>query len=211
MRRNSENGNILILILVAVILFGALSYTVANMLRSGNAELIGEQQASIYADELMSTARQYRQAIQSMRISNGCDETDISFEVAALTGYTNGTNTDCQVFHADGGGLTYVAPPSNVTTQDWVFIGSNIVDGVGTAAPDLIAFLPNINLVVCNTINDKLRVSAVGNDNTIDFTKFTGTFASTQTINFAAGLPAGCLNYVNAGDNYFFYQVLITR
>ncbi|MEM7651241.1 MAG: hypothetical protein AAF204_04075 [Pseudomonadota bacterium] len=211
MSRVSETGNVLFLILVAVILFGALSFTVGQMLRSGNADIIGDQQASILADETLATARQYRQAIQAMRISNACDDTEISFETSALTGYTNGSNTDCQIFNADGGGLTYIASPSDITTMDWVFTGSNIVDDVGTVAPDLVAILPNINLKVCNQINEKTNTPAVGTDATVSFTRFTGTYASTQTLDFAAGLPNGCLNYVNAGDNYFFYQVLIAR
>ena len=53
MKRFSETGNVLFLILIAVILFGALSFTVAQMMRGGNAEYIGEQQLSLYADEVL--------------------------------------------------------------------------------------------------------------------------------------------------------------
>lgn len=210
--RQHERGSVLIMIFIGVALFGALSFTVAQIMRSGNPEMMAEQQASILADEIMNTGRQYRAAIQDMRISNGCADEDISFEAAALAGYVNGTNTDCQVFHSDGGGLIYAAPISDFGDgSDWIFTGSNIVDGVGSTAPDLIAVMPNIKLVVCNQINDKLSGPSVGTDADIDFTEFTGTYASTQTLDFAAGNLSGCLNHVNSGDNYFYYQVLIAR
>ena len=216
MKRSSktsyESGNVLFLILIGVALFGALSFTVANIMRSGNPEAIGEQRASILADEILNTGRQYRAAVQGMKISEGCDDDEISFETAALTGYTNGANTDCQVFHTDGGGMIYTAPSAEYGDgSDWVFTGSNIADDVGTVAPDLIAILPNIDFVVCNSINDKLNGPSVGTDADVDFTKFTGTYASTQTLDFAAGNLAGCLNYVNSGDNYFYYQILVVR
>lgn len=212
--RKKEAGNVLFLILVGVMLFGALSFTVAQMLRTGDAEGVGERKASVLADEILAVAHQYRQAVQALRISNGCEDEDISFENSTIGGYTHTpvASDDCKLFHTDGGGLSYIAPSTEYGDgSDWVFNGANIVDNIGTTAPDLIAILPNINLTVCNSINDKMGITALGNDATIDFSKFTDTYTSTQTIDFASGFAAGCLDYVNSGDNYFFYQVLIAR
>jgi type II secretory pathway pseudopilin PulG len=213
-KRTPETGSVIFMILIAVILFAALSYVVAQMLRSGDANVIGEQQASIFADEILSSARQYRQGVQSLRISNGCADTDISFEAAALTGYAHSpaASDECKLFHADGGGAAYNAPSLSYSDgSDWIFNGGNDVSGVGTSAPDLVVILPNINLSVCNSINEKMGISDTGNDTTVDFSKFTGAYTSTQVINFAAGVAAGCLNYVSSGDNYFFYQTLVAR
>lgn len=47
--RKGERGNVLIYILIAIALFAALSYTVGNMMRGGNADMIDEENASLYA------------------------------------------------------------------------------------------------------------------------------------------------------------------
>ena len=180
MRRNSENGNILILILVAVILFGALSYTVASMLRSGNAELIGEQQASILADDILNYARQVRQAVQAIRISNGCEDEDISFENSTVSGYEHTPVADdaCKVFHTDGGGLSYLEPNADFLDPsfsaeprygEWYIPTTGCVIGVGTGQSaangdcsnaasevELTLFLPYIKRVICDSINEKV-------------------------------------------------------
>ena len=238
MNRNTENGNVLILILVAVILFGALSFTVGQMLRSGNAEAIGEQQASIYADEILGYAQQMRQAVQGMRISSGCDETEISFENAVVAGYTNGANTDCQVFHSDGGGMTYITPSSDFGTgTEWVFSGRPQVHGVGTTdtlltcatCADLVVSLYNVLDIICTRINEKMGISGIPQDSgDLNIEQFTGSYSGSDSIsgcptNAAASCPSGtfesselwskpvgCFEEGATGNNVF-YQVLLTR
>ncbi len=209
--RQAERGSALFYILIGIVLFAALSYSVSSMMSGGSAESIGQEQAKLFGGEVLDYGRALRGAIQDMKISNGCGETEISFETGGLTGYTNGTNTSCQVYHNNGGDMNYIKPATEITASDWIFVGSNIVAGVGTAAPDLIAILPNIKKSICDDINLSSGLASAGSDTTIDFTKFAGSYASTQTLNDADGKMAGCLNYANSGDNYFFYQVLIPR
>lgn len=212
MKIKSQSGSVLVYILIAVALFGALSFVVAQMMRSGSGDQIGEQKASLLADEIMAYGQVLRRSIQPLRISNGCEESDISFEMPLLTGYANGSNVKCQLFNNAGGGATYVKPSLEYGDgSDWVFTGSNVASGVGSAEPDLVAILPNISLQVCKSINSKLKIGTLANDGAIDFTKFQGNFASTQTIDPANGLLTGCHNYNASGDHYFYYQVLISR
>jgi hypothetical protein len=209
MNQKTQHGSVLIYILIAVALFGTLSFVVAQMIRGGGTEISSEK-SNLIADEIMSYGQSLRRGIQPMRISNGCEETDISFEATGLTGYTNGANVKCQLFSAVGGGAVYIKPTSAYgTATDWIFTGANIADDVGTAAPDLVAILPDIALGACNAINDKLGIASVGTDTAVDFTKFVGTYATSQTIDFAAGKAAGCLKYT--ATQYMFYQVLIGR
>ncbi len=190
------------MILIAVGLFATLSYTVAQMMRSGNAEIIGDQQAGILADEILTSARQYRQAIQTVRIANGCEAEDISFENTVVAGYTNGTDTSCQVFHSDGGGLSYIAPSEELldTAQaaklrygEWYFIGESCVYDIGTGGTncfsdgvdneDLVLVMPWIKKPICDAINEKLDISTTvtpqANNQTwaVAMPKFTGTFS----------------------------------
>lgn len=216
MMRSTEKGSALIFILIAVVLFAALSYTVANMMRggiSGGQTSINSERAGILAGEILDYARTIRQSVQELRISNGCRDTEISFDNSIVAGYANGTNTDCQVFHSDGGDKTWVSPSDDLNDGDeWVFNGGNVVDEVGTMAADLILILPNIKQAVCEKINDRSGITVLGADSGVSFAQFTGTYAAAETIDSAAGYSFGCLNFDNGGTNEpFFYQVLIAR
>lgn len=213
---SSEKGSVLFFILIAVVLFAALSYAVSNMMRSGmsgGSTSISEERAQIYAGEILDYGRTVRQAVQSLRISNGCRDTEISFENNIVAGYTNGTNTDCQIFHGDGANIPWVSPAEDINDgSEWIFNGSNIVDEIGTTLPDLILMLPNISTAICTEINTASGVSSIGTDATINFTQFTGSYVTAATVNFADGNSFGCLNFDNGGtDELFFYQVLIAR
>lgn len=210
--RQGERGNVLFYILIAVVLFAALSFVVGNMMRGGNADMIAEENANLYAGEILDYGRVMRQAVQDMRISNGCEDTNISLTRESGDAYEHTSeNVNCQLFSASGGDVNYTAPHDSITASDWVFTGTNIVGGVGTAAPDLIALLPDIAQSICNAINERTGITALGADADIDFTPFTGTYTGTQTLDSAAAHTHGCLNYDNSGDNYFYYQVLISR
>lgn len=211
----SQKGSAIFIILIAIALFAALSFAVGDMMRSGNADMAGEQKAVVLASEMVDFGSNLKNAVQSIRISNGCEEDEISFTRVASDAYEHSPvqPNGCKIFHGSGGGVSYLAPPDDVTSNDWVFTGANIVDDVGTAAPDLVAVLRDIPQGLCNAINNRLGLSTtLTADTTIDFTVFTGSYASTQTMDQAGGDPAGCLLFDNGGtDEYLFYQVLIGR
>lgn len=211
--RSRERGNVLFLILIAVALFAALGFAVSDILRSGNPTTIAGEQARVFAGEIMDYGRNMRQAVQNVKISNGCRDTEISFENNVETGYVNGANTECQVFHPDGGAMSWVSPANAVNDgSEWIYAGTNHADDIGTSAPDLVMILRNINSNVCDRINAASGITALGSDSGIDFTKFTGTYTTTQTIDSSADTMAGCLNHDNGGtDERFFYQVLLSR
>ena len=174
----SEHGSILFIILVAIVLFAALSVTVSNMLRGGERSA-GKEQASMNAYDILNQARIMKDAVQYMRISNDCADTDISFESFALTGYEHSPDASdlCKLFHPDGGGISYLSVPAawldtsksgNNHYGEWFFSGENAVLGVGTSVPDngtcvsgtscidLIAFVPYLDREICLSINQKL-------------------------------------------------------
>ncbi|MGB1077316.1 MAG: hypothetical protein ACPG05_03340, partial [Bdellovibrionales bacterium] len=128
-----QNGNVLFLILIAVALFAALSYAVTQSTRGGgNAD---EETTLIRSAELTQYVSAVKTAVLRLTI-NGCSETDISFEHAnwGHTDYdhTPPASTDCQVFHPDGGGISWQEPPAELSTVDWHFIGDARVHGIGT-------------------------------------------------------------------------------
>ena len=207
MKLKSEQGSVLFYILIAVVLFAALSYAVASMMRGGGGN-VSEEKASIYAAEILNYSKSLKDAIQYVRISNDCDETEISFDNAALTGYahTPATRDECKVFHPDGGTMSYGRVPvewldesesAGANYGEWFFSGENAVAGVGTSIPstgtctsgttciDLIAFVPYLNQTICSAINKRLDLDGAispvyqqDNGPTRMDDKFTGTFAT---------------------------------
>lgn len=235
--RSRERGNVLFLILIAVALFGALSYTVAEMMRGGNVN-IGDEQSRIYAGEVLDYGRNIRQAVQSMRISNGCRDADISFENTVEAGYANGTNTECQVFSPDGGGLNYLVPVQELLDSafsaqpgygDYFFSGNVRVQNIGSGTGgnedlELVLFLPYLKQSICQQINSSLNTSTSSGDIPSEnadawhsgFSKFIGSYGDALTRQLDGESPvglSGCREGAGTppSDSYYFYQVLISR
>lgn len=235
----AQRGNVLFLILIAIILFGALSFAVGNMFRGGSVETISEEKGKIITTDLIDYTRSIRQAIQAMRI-DGCDETEISFEKSPFDGsdtdYVNldsPSNFSCHVFHPNGGGINYQIANEDVgPNRDW-FFGINRVgrlDGsqnIGTPAGDLVAMLLEINTSVCDLINDSLNgfevfeSGGLHNGSSVNRTEFVGDYTSTRSINRGNNTTpeAGCFCDgsgsvgcpASASHPRFFYYTLLKR
>lgn len=231
----------LIFILVAIVLFAALSFAVSDMMRGGSGNEINEERAKILASDILDYARALRQGVQNMRISNGCADTAISFDTPSLIGYANGTNTACQLFNASGGGVNYVAPHKDVLAvvtpvpdlyNQWYFTGGVCAVGLGVtpsgcsteAQRDIVAFLPYVNRSVCIAINNSLRVNNPGGNPPIESThawptdnaKFTGNFTNGNILLERNGQMAGCFQgsgptNTPPSGTYHFFQVLLVR
>ncbi len=232
-KNNSQQGSVLFYILIAVALFAALSYTVAGMMRSNSGQSAGKEKAGIYASEIMSFARSMREAVQIMRVSNECDDTQISFANNIVSGYAHNpaSSTACRLFDSNGGGLSYQKPDISINGGlDWVFTGTNDGYDIGTtcnsaSCADLIAILPEISLEICKAVNKKLDIAVSNNyitqeNDYFDITKFQGSYTYNARLADDTGLQAlkgkhqGCVegnsNPQSAGK-YYFYQVLIAR
>lgn len=240
-RNNTQKGSALFLILIGVALFAALSYTVAQIMRSGNPNMITEEKARLYADEILNYARALRQATQSTRISGGCSTTGISFENAVLAGYAHSpvVADRCKVFHEDGGAMNYMPPgvewldmvytPAPAVRGRWVFPANICFLNVGNATTGcdsdsedneaLVAWLPYVRKEVCAQLNILSNVSNVGSNpppltyaGNLVPVLFTGTQTDGAEID-TGGKIAGC--YEGSGTlpagTYHFYQVLLPR
>lgn len=153
----------------------------------------------------------------------GASENEISFEnTVTATDYTNANCDDaadrnfpdCKIFDVGGAGLTYRSAPEGVNDgSDWIFNATNIVDGAGSTAPDLVMFLQNLRESTCTQINRFLETSYAGTETGIDFVEFTGSYSVAETINLADGQQAGCLTTTDSSGNaaYLFYYVLLQR
>lgn len=230
--RQGEQGNVIFIILITIILFAALSFAVGDMLNSGiRTNTIGEEKSRLMAGEILDYTRGLRQVVQDLKISEGCTDTEISFDNTIVAGYNFATRTECKIFDSDGGGLGYQAPSNDWLDSaqsakaeygDLVFSGVNIVPDLGSDTLDeLIVFIPYLKKTICAQINERLNLTTAGQDPPKDtanvlYTKFAGSYGSQEPINTTPaidGKTTGCFEGggTPSAGSYHFYQVLITR
>lgn len=220
MKNGSQRGSALFIILVGVVLFAALAFAVGNMMRGGNPETITVEKARLAGSEIMAYAQSLRRAAQDMKISNGCNDLDISVENNSVAGYTHApaTTDTCKLFHSDGGGLVYQVPvddwldtatPAPALRGQWFFPANTCAPGTGSApagcATDtddneaIIAVLPFINRQLCIQLNDLLGVDNPGGNPPVETgdawpvaaTKYTGAQSDGTKLD-QGGRMAGC-------------------
>ncbi|MEM6811330.1 MAG: hypothetical protein AAF549_02575 [Pseudomonadota bacterium] len=238
-KRASENGNVIIIILIAVALVAALTFAVSQGTRSGSENLSG-QQADLAALEILDYASTIRNNVRQLKIS-GCDDTEISFETGALEGYDNPDSPDdfsCHVFHPNGGGMVYLKPnlkaldivyedEEDLFFGEWSFFGRHCISEVGNC-PDnshLIASLSQVQNNVCEKINERNNIESIGlpkenwNVSRSALSAFIGNYVDIpepdkeieeESLN---GKLFGCFqdNEGPGEGQNIFYQVLIVR
>ncbi len=223
-----EKGNALFLILIAVVLFAALSYAVTNSSGGGG---INKEKLVLEAAQIIDYVTEIRTAIMRMRIINDCSDTDINFAQPQVGGYVNPTSpTDksCDVFDINGGGMSYKKPkdewlatisplPSNY--KEFLFTGQSCIAGVGKGVDfncwndsdlsnqELLIFLPWISKEMCIHLNNKLGIVNPGGNPPQDFgsmwntsnLKFVGTYTEDSAPWYGAAND-GLLSVCMEGD-----------
>ncbi len=230
----SERGNILFLILLAVVLFVALTYAVNSGMRGGGNSG-SKESTDAMASELINNGALLKAATDRLRMVNGCKDTEVS--TCTGTQYHAGNclpKTECRLFHINGGNLTSIRLPnknlSAFTTNGgsvgtngvsyWVADGWHSIPDVGTnTEPELMIFIPDIRKDVCDAINRAAGISSMPGSimsstpwwmNWNGIYGYNGTSAFTAFPSQYAGREFGCF-YTNNDGWYNFYQVLIPR
>jgi len=173
--RISEKGNVFLFILLGVVLFGALSFSVARGFRSDTSTSLSARQTELVASEILNYAARIERTINRLR-RNGCSENDISFEnpyyPASTVNNRAPSDQSCHVFEPEGGSATYLQIPEQwlLSTSNYpsvthtttghghtVFIGSAKVTDLGDPdAADVMLVIPWLKDNICEKINDKL-------------------------------------------------------
>lgn len=149
----AASGNVLFYILIAVALFAALSYTVAQSGRGVSGSSMTRESDRLRALEFVDYASGLHSAVSLLR-ARGCAEEEISFENDfSSANYTNPhapSDERCHVFSLRGGAVNYN------NAYDQVFTGSYIISGLET---DLIVDI-RVDLSTCQALNDVLNINA---------------------------------------------------
>jgi hypothetical protein len=179
--RAYQHGNVVIFILLAVGLFGALAYSFTRNSQQSQGNMT-EQQAKVTAQEILNYARSVEQAVNKLR-QRGCSQSQLSFDydIPGTTGYENVTapgTEECHVFSPSGGGIpwsapneTWLIPQASATTMTnagvdyalYKFSNNVCVANVGPttcdstrASKDLIFGLEYLQTDVCRELNNLL-------------------------------------------------------
>ena len=232
----TERGSVLIYIFIAVIALTALMFAFA---RGGRESMstVDRETSELMATQMLDYVGMIRRSIQSMRV-DGVADTSLCFDDNGWThndyDYAACSNTNNQVFGAEGGAAVFQKPDIRLFNSDfqaqsaywtWQFTGANAIigvgsDGAGADSSDLVMALPYLRRAVCESINRRLQIP---NPTTIpvddpDFdvtTRFTGSYTAGETLNAAGinGFRSGCFQADNtpATGAYVFYAVLVSR
>ena len=238
--RKNEKGNVLFLILIAVVLFAALSYAVTQSTRGGNNT--NREQIELEVSELLQYFTSLNTAILRMKTTNGVDDTELSFANAVWVledGTTlanppghnpNCINTECEVFHPDGGGMYPKILSGN--SDAWFDTGSTAQNapghakiqlithtGVGTSTPNLIITYAYLNPDYCDLINKKLGVTETDildtkrmNPTVQNFSgEYTGTFTEDVGVEEPefAGKPTFGVRFTNRNVCKLFHTLVV--
>ncbi len=179
----NENGNILIILLMAVVLLGVLTMVISSK-ESGN-KAIDDEQISLSINKIQTMSSQIAMGVDKL-IRNGISETDIRFSHDKLNpdyGVAGGSDSNAEVFHLDGGQISYQSPPKGINDgSEWEFMAHTALPDLGdNSYSELVAILPNITDKYCDAINTRL-----GYDISVIYPEDTGACIYDQTQRFSA-------------------------
>lgn len=235
--RQGESGSVITYILIAIILFAALSFAVSQMGRSGQD--YRDETVQIQAGELMQFTNTLHRGVRTMKI-DGVTENQICFD-SDVWGHTDYNHTGCgvvtnRVFHPDGGGITLqqteerwydLASPVIATVNDpgeWVISARYEVTNAGSDGGGANTLAENAELMIataplrdqlCNRINTLLGYDpstppavAAGTHDALSAAKFDGTFS-----NGSGKIPDyGRERCVADGEGFnMYYRVIMPR
>ncbi|PCJ99155.1 MAG: hypothetical protein COA45_06860 [Zetaproteobacteria bacterium] len=227
--KTSEKGSALFYILLAVVLFGALSFTVARGMRGSQTSTLSSRKAALAASGILDYAQKIQRAIDQVR-RKGCSENNISMETpdGLNINPTAPINKSCHIFSPLGGNVTWSIPQDGVGDNSfWRASSHSNVQNIGTAKADLLLYLPSIDKTVCEKINKSANIirDTIPLENGFSFQPdWSGSFNDggphviscdgVAPMGACTNKPFACIDSDVANiyhDKYIFYYVLIER
>lgn len=168
-----QRGNILFLILLAVVLFAALSYAVTQSTR-GSGNDASNEKVQAQAAELMNYFASIDLGVQRMLTTGGIKDYELNFFYQTAGNYvfgsldnTNCTESRCRVFDPAGGGVigrktaAFARDPANAVTNtlDSARLVYASIPGAGTSKTDIVFWVGGVSMPLCREINKRFSVN----------------------------------------------------
>lgn len=175
-----DAGNILFLILLAIVLFAALSYAVTQSMRGGGRGAENEK-LDLAISEVQNYSASVKTSLQRLTMMKDCKHNQLSFYspsykysanyYAGEAQYGVSGSNSCHVFDTSNSMSTnFVERPKylegKVTQsgyEDYVFTGQSAISGVGKACSQIIMLLP-VTREMCLRYNEKMGVTNTGGE-----------------------------------------------
>lgn len=234
---NTQSGNVLFLILIAVALFAALSYAVTQSTRSGGGSA-GRETSLLNSASMTQYPAGLRTSLIRM-VLNGTSVDNLEFNPPS--DFANLSANNVGVFHPEGGGGVYQNAPGELMAGGnlgtWIFNAHWSIPDIGTVTAgdgnDIIAFLPGVTRDVCESINDRVNIdtsgcaTAVGDipdiltasdgGNITQFMDDSYSIPSSSEVlqgegcTAFSGQPTGCFTDTDNANRHVFYSTLLER
>lgn len=217
-----QRGNLLFLLLLAVVLFAALAYAITSSMRGGGKDG-GSEKADMLASQIIQYTNLIENTVMRTRMMNDIPDYGLDLARPGSNPNTTCTFTNCRVFDTTSrpGLMNYdTLPLGDGTSAGFVFY-TVAVEDVGTTADDLILILDIKTEALCRAINKQLGRNvdltiADGFGGTI--TSYSGTMTSfpvsgsrlSEMGNGLKGTPSGCYFHSNS-TGLRFYHVILAR
>lgn len=224
-----QAGNALLIILIAVALFGALMFAMTQS-RTTFTGATSQEEARIIATEMIQYGDTIRNAVNKLLLVGGAkfgnsSDTSPSFYTAGVsTDYQTAGPSRLEVFSMDGGGVSYQKPPEDacVSTCAYDFAGGITIPGVGDDnLDDLAMVVQDVDPLVCKRINDvqKTGWSSIPTFTPFQLEAFSGiNFCDTGGCSFPqnfgvtfSGKRSFCYRENASGQRYIFVHVIRSR
>lgn len=224
--KSNQSGNVFVIILIGVVLFGALGFTFSRSANKGTGNLT-KQQAKVAAQEILSYANLVEGAVDRVR-RKGCSENEISFENNVVSDYENPNSPidkSCNVFDENGGKISYLEPNGNWLDKTYsleslhkklYFPSHSCIQDLGSESGDcksdgeknneLIIIFPYIQKNICHEIQNLLYETKDIPKDQVNMwppaeNKYTGNFVSGTAISGSLNENNGKESYCMEGDN----------
>ena len=161
----TERGNALIYVLIAIALFGALSFTLSRQTDSSEVGSLDSERANLYIGQMTSYAAQTQSSIDQMLFTSASDIDDLDFTPPGDPTFDTGIVIH-KVYHPSGGGLNPGRLPQEAVAQvvsdpmpGWYLGRFNNIDWTESTADDVILTAFQISEELCNRINANIDAS----------------------------------------------------
>lgn len=168
----NQRGNVLFVVLIAIVLFGALS---AMVMRTEDYQgSLDNETVSIETYELLDYAVMIEQAVANLMLAHGCELTELSFDHPDRSNYNTAghylnpnspSDKSCHIFDEAGGGVPY-KEPSQISleegTTEYGVTSTFSVHGLGQDSDDVgdsgveLVFITRVIESACNRINQEI-------------------------------------------------------
>lgn len=156
-----QRGNAMVYVLIALALFGFLTITLSSQNDQADGQDLDDEQAVLYANELISYVASAQQAVDMM-LATGSEIDDLDFVIPSDAAFDTPPHYN-KVFHPQGGGLNYQKSfNSNIATAPnagWFIQNLINVEWTTTTANDILLSALRINKTVCDSLNKKIGIT----------------------------------------------------